>query len=72
MKKFKKGDTVKLNSGGPLMTVEEVKDKYSDGVKIEGYDVDCVWFIQNEPREGRFDQDMLSRNDGDDDGFIVA
>jgi len=64
MKKFKKGDTVKLNSGGPIMTVEKVEDNYLDGIKIEGHEIHCVWFINNEVRDGRFDQDMLSKNDG--------
>jgi len=35
---FQVGDTVKLKSGGPLMTIENI-DNYTDGIKAR-----CVWF----------------------------
>ncbi len=48
-RKFKKGEMVKLNSGGPTMTV----DRYLTDEEIEGDDffnsgdiaVFCSWFI---------------------------
>lgn len=42
---FKVGDVVRLNSGGPIMTVQEV----------EGADqVFCVWFDKTKQCHGRF------------------
>ncbi|WP_298407723.1 DUF2158 domain-containing protein [Janthinobacterium sp.] len=44
MASFKKGDVVKLKSGGPHMTVESLDD-YSDGAGIGIKDgVYCIWF----------------------------
>ena len=37
---FVPGDTVQLKSGGPIMTVEQVREHWS----IEGSAVWCVWF----------------------------
>jgi uncharacterized protein YodC (DUF2158 family) len=34
MDEIKKGDKVKLKSGGPVMTVES----------IDGNNIDCIWF----------------------------
>ncbi|WP_289082001.1 DUF2158 domain-containing protein [uncultured Sulfitobacter sp.] len=41
MSKFAAGDKVQLNSGGPIMTVEE----------IENTDVQCVWFQGKSPNQ---------------------
>lgn len=44
MSQFQKGDLVKLKSGGPVMTVEEVGD-YSGGWEPGPADgVNCIWF----------------------------
>jgi uncharacterized protein YodC (DUF2158 family) len=53
--KFKVGDTVKLNSGGPLMTVQE---------EASGETLKCQWFVANattpyELRFGVFPTDSL-------------
>lgn len=55
--KFKKGDTVRLKSGGPLMTVE------SYNIENET-EVLCVWFKDNERLDGYFDEDTLEKDDG--------
>jgi uncharacterized protein YodC (DUF2158 family) len=55
MAKFERGTTVKLNSGGPLMTVETTD---------EGYAL-CHWFDgKNEPQEKSFHEDLLKEDDG--------
>jgi uncharacterized protein YodC (DUF2158 family) len=57
MAKFEIGDTVRLKSGGPLMTV-----------KIAEYDDDtrCTWFdTSNKPQEQSFHAETLV---ADDDG----
>ncbi|MBQ0803779.1 MAG: DUF2158 domain-containing protein [Sulfitobacter sp.] len=41
MSKYSAGDKVQLNSGGPIMTVEE----------IEGTDVCCIWFQGKAPNQ---------------------
>ena len=51
--KFKIGDRVVLNSGGPTMTV--VKYEPADGD-----DVICQWFHSNNIHEKAFNQDMLN------------
>lgn len=54
--KLKKGDTVKLKSGGPVMTVREYdEDKYT----IEELMVNCDWFITGELKDGTFHEDQL-------------
>ena len=50
---LKAGDTVRLRSGGPLMTV----------VLIVGDAVRCAWFQGKENREGSFPAAALDRED---------
>jgi uncharacterized protein YodC (DUF2158 family) len=63
MTDFKKGDIVKLKSGGPRMTVSTVGD-YAGGMGIGPEDeVACVWFdlvkgVQK-PQERVFDAAVL-------------
>lgn len=56
MSEFKKGDTVQLKSGGPLMTVVEIGNfgpmKPEDGVK-------CQWFDGARPLTEVFDSATL-------------
>lgn len=70
MKKFKQGDVVVLNSGGPKMTVKEYVVKGDlDGV-LEGKKhlkpseetslVEVVWFENDKKKKGTFDEDLLS------------
>ncbi len=51
---FKSGDTVKVKSGGPLMTVKST----------EGDDVICVWFEGKNKKESRFKSTTLKHDDG--------
>jgi uncharacterized protein YodC (DUF2158 family) len=52
---FKVGETVKLNSGGPLMTVDS----------INGEDIYCEWFDDKGQHQGRtFKAHTLTRDDG--------
>jgi uncharacterized protein YodC (DUF2158 family) len=59
MNSFKKGDTVRLKSGGPLMTVvAEVDDygSYGSGVK-------CQWFDGKRREEAIFDPESIVKSD---------
>ncbi len=53
------GDTVRLKSGGPLMTVESTD--YSNGA------VNCIWFCDDEnkaePKTHVFPQETLTKED---------
>lgn len=56
-KKFKQGDTVKLRSGGPIMTVEYYvpvapNDDSSTTVR-------CAWFDGNKLVHSNFEEDSL-------------
>ncbi len=59
---FKGGDTVRLRSGGPLMTVEQVAE-----MSYGGTGVWCVWFdrVANKQVVGRdtFDPIVLERSE---------
>jgi uncharacterized protein YodC (DUF2158 family) len=48
--KFKVGDVVQLNSGGPKMTVTKIDDEY----------VNTTWFAGDERMDGSFPSDTLS------------
>ncbi len=53
---IKKGDTVRLKSGGPMMTVQDIGDYSSSGGEE---DVVCVWFDGNKPMNEVFHQSVL-------------
>lgn len=55
--KFTVGTIVKLNSGGPDMTVEEVCLRYD--TKEPTGNVDCQWFAGKKLEKGRFPVDSL-------------
>ena len=57
MSDIKKGDTVRLKSGGPVMTVQIIGD-YSMNHGIDNGAM-CVWFDGNKPMEKVFDIDSL-------------
>ena len=69
MADFGKGDTVRLKSGGPLMTVAEVGDfgptGPSDGVK-------CVWFDGKRREEDVFDSAILKKDSDGGGGFSTV
>lgn len=57
MAQFKPGDTVRLKSGGPLMTVAMIR---TDG------EVDCEWFDEKDQPQSRiFKPTSLVADDGD-------
>ena len=55
MSDFKKGDVVRLKSGGPLMTVVQEYSNHSQGPSVS-----CVWFYESKPNEGTFVVEALS------------
>jgi len=62
MDDIKKGDEVKLKSGGPVMTVQNIGD-YSFGTGIED-GVLCVWFEGTDVKEKVFDRATLIKHEG--------
>ena len=69
MAEFKKGDSVRLKSGGPLMTVADIGDfgptGPSDGVK-------CVWFDGKRREQDVFDSAIVERGDDSGGRFSVV
>lgn len=63
MKKFKKGEIVILNSGGPKMTVESYKEYSGFEETWESpNEVVCTWFDNNGAINSRvFEQEALKR-----------
>jgi uncharacterized protein YodC (DUF2158 family) len=56
---FKVGDTVRLNSGGPLMTVEKII-KMTSGKD----EVDATWFDGKKKLNDRFKSETLTHDSG--------
>ncbi len=59
--KFKVGDTVRLKSGSPKMTISENKMSISvsgEVMTFTGY-VRCTWFNDDKLMDASFDQDTL-------------
>jgi uncharacterized protein YodC (DUF2158 family) len=54
---FQVGDTVRLKSGGPLMTVEAIQYDEDDAIL-------CVWFAENEKKSDEFIPETLVKDDG--------
>lgn len=58
MEEFKSGDTVRLKSGGPIMTIESIK--LQGGVSRVPYSAICIWFDdKNTLTRGVFKLDNL-------------
>ena len=65
MTECKVGDVVRLNSGGPAMTVEEGPNPAKEGRVV------CTWFEKNGKRAaGLFHPSVLK--DAEDDGTVFA
>ena len=60
MADFNKGDTVRLKSGGPLMTVTDLGNYAPKGPENG---VKCVWFDGKRREEALFDSDALKISD---------
>jgi len=56
---FKVGDTVRLKSGGPLMTISEIGswDYSSEG--SQNNEAMCVWFVGNKKNDAVFKLEIL-------------
>lgn len=50
---LKIGDTVVLKSGGPIMTIKEIRDA--------GKEAKCVWFVKEEIKEHSFPVESLKK-----------
>jgi len=62
MEDLKKGDEVRLKSGGPIMTVQGIGD-YSFSTGIED-GVQCIWFEGTKVQEKVFDRATLVKHQG--------
>lgn len=61
---FKVGDTVKLKSGGPVMTVT---------ARLDAEILTCKWFAGKKQEEGYFPDDSLARSKPpEDEDFNIA
>lgn len=67
MADLKKGDKVRLKSGGPLMTISDIGD-YSLGQVGEPNDAKCIWFDGKRLEEAVFDIATLEKSE-DGPGF---
>lgn len=54
---FQPGDTVRLKSGGPLMTVEKT-DTIANGDTV----VWCGWFVNKQPKTAHYKPAMLEHD----------
>lgn len=58
---FKKGDSVKLKSGGPTMTIEGYKliTPYDEEAYEGDTHVECTWFMNQKLERATFHQDAV-------------
>ncbi|MBZ9748295.1 DUF2158 domain-containing protein [Mesorhizobium sp. CO1-1-7] len=61
MAKFKKAETVRLKSGGPLMTVSDPNIPSNDGSVLF---IECTWFERGKRFDSHFDEDLLVSDEG--------
>lgn len=64
--KFKVGQIVQLNSGGPAMTIKSIVDNPIDCEIFYR----CQWFDKNTLKEGIFTQDTIQEIDTQPPSFI--
>ncbi len=60
--KFEHGDIVRLKSGGPTMTIEELPGEIAAYEKSYG----CVWFKEFDRKYGKFREHALVKVEGND------
>ncbi|CAM2158398.1 hypothetical protein PT2222_40291 [Paraburkholderia tropica] len=70
MSDLKKGDVVRLKSGGPIMTISDVGD-FSMAAGIEDGAL-CVWFEKNDPKEKVFDLAVLKTVEESSAGSLAS
>ena len=63
---LKKGDVVKLKSGGPLMTISNIGEQYGEPK------VWCVWFEKTKKFEDTFDPEVLAKTSTGGGSFSVV
>ena len=70
VKKFQRGDTVELKSGGPKMTIDSyiissdvlaVFQNREPNPPRETETVNCTWFDKSGRKFGKFHQDLLKK-----------
>lgn len=60
MRNFRIGETVRLASGSPSMTVNGPSSRLGHDKKtLHSRNIDCVWFVDGMLRTGTFDADAL-------------
>lgn len=66
--KFKVGDTVKLKSGGPVMTVNEIGTRLKNlrGDSEFSGQIKCIWFNNGSLNQKSFSQDALEAVEKED------
>lgn len=55
---WKAGDTVRLKSGGPRMTIQEIGTMTSETLIV------CAWFENTTVKRDKFEPEMLVADDG--------
>jgi uncharacterized protein YodC (DUF2158 family) len=59
---FRKGDVVRLRSGGPLMTIESFQEESID-LDTSNYFARCVWFENGDIRRDTFNEKLLQKGE---------
>lgn len=66
---FNIGDVVRLKSGGPRMTIQDIGDPSASGPKRG---VTCTWFVDSDLRTGTFQPEALEYPRDPGSAFAIA
>lgn len=58
---FNVGDVVMLKSGSELMTIDEITQKFDDGIPLDEFNCKCVWFVNSNSKSEWFSQFSLQK-----------